>query len=890
MAELSPMMKQYFEMKKKSKDAILFFRLGDFYEMFYEDAKIASRELELTLTGRDCGQEGRAPMCGIPYHSCEAYIARLIKKGYKIAICDQMGEATSQKGLVTREITRVITPGTVVESSMLDENKNNFISSLFSEGKKAGICFCDVSTGELYVTEFSSEDIEQYLKNEFARFSPREILLCGDAINLKGLHKFIREKISCTVEVINESIELKLGEAMIADHFHKDLEELGIKGKKEIIFCLGNLISYLKETQKNGLERINILDIYSDAQFVKLDLNTRRNLELLETIRSREKKGSLLGVLDYTKTAMGKRLIRTWIEQPLLSCAKISSRQEAQEELFNDIMLLDNITEKLMDIHDIERLLTRIVYGSAGARELRALCYAVSKLPEIKNDLSAVKSFLLGQICRNLDSLDDIKNLIESAIVEEPPISVKDGNIIKQGYNNEVDLLRGDISNGKGLIAKIEAEERKKTGISKLKVGYNRVYGYYIEITNSYKKMVPGDYIRKQTLTNCERYITQELKNLENRILGSRERSVELEYQLFGKVRETVAAQLGRIQKTAKMIAQLDVIASLTRAAVKNNYVKPQVNNSGKIVLRDSRHPVVEKLLVDTNFVPNDVILNLEDNRVAIITGPNMAGKSTYMRQTAIIVLMAQIGSFVPAKSAEIGVVDSIFTRVGASDDLSSGQSTFMVEMMEMAHIINNATRKSLLILDEIGRGTSTFDGMSIARAVLEYVSNKEKLGAKTLFSTHYHELTVLEDLLDGVKNYSIAVKNNEGKVNFLRKITPGGADDSYGIEVAKLAGLPIWVIMRAREILKELESSENMDGKSIKNCFISNSKRKMEENFIIEYALNNKNFNFEKSSNATFFTDAKGEQVIAKLKSVDVNSLTPIESLNVLFELSKMI
>ena len=865
---ISPMMQQYFKIKEEYPDTILFFRLGDFYEMFFDDAKLASKELELTLTGRDCGQDERAPMCGVPYHSSEAYIARLVAKGYKVAICEQMEDPSTAKGLVKRDIVRVITPGTVMESSMLDETRNNFICSLFVEGKVCGLCFCDISTGELFATQLEG-DLWQKLQNELGRFSPREILIGGEAVNIKELPDFIRNKLSASVEMLmDEQYKLEHCASIVLEHFHREtLEELHLDGREKIVCCLGALFGYLKETQRTGLERINRIELYSEAQFMQLDLNTRRNLELLETMRSKEKRGSLLWVLDHTKTAMGKRLIRTWIEQPLLSCAQISRRQNAVEELCEDVMLRGSLLEQMTGIYDLERLMTRIVYGSANGRELRSLCCALVRLPELKQLLSAVKSQLLTAIAQQIDPLEDICRLIDDSIVEEPPFSVREGGIIKPGYNEEIDTLRGDMDDGKGFIARIEAQEREKTGIPKLKVGYNRVFGYYIEVTNSHRDMVPAEYIRKQTLTNCERYITQELKELEGRILGAKDRSIQLEYQLFDAVRKQVAGELARVQQTAHAIAQLDVLCSFAESAVRYQYTRPEVNLSGKILLKESRHPVVETLLEGAPFVPNDVLLDQSENRVAIITGPNMAGKSTYMRQTALIVLMAQIGSFVPALHAEIGIVDSIYTRVGASDDLASGQSTFMVEMNEVAHILKHATARSLLVLDEIGRGTSTFDGMSIARAVLEYVADPKKLGAKTLFATHYHELTALESLISGVKNYNIAVKKRGDDITFLRRIVPGGADDSYGVEVAKLAGIPNWVINRAKQILKELEAGAAAAPPPTKAVSQTTEQEDMQISIL----------------------PSEGSQIVEKLKALDVNTLTPIEAMNTLFELCRL-
>ena len=868
MAELSPMMKQYFEIKEKNKDSILFFRLGDFYEMFFDDAKLASRELDLTLTGRDCGQKERAPMCGVPFHSCESYIARLVQKGYKVAICEQTEDPAKAKGLVKRDIIRVITPGTVIESGMLDEGKNNFISSAFMANKKIGLSFCDISTGELFITEISGEDLQDQLQDQLISYNPREILIGGEIVNFKTLPNFIKEKLSASVEMLTDD---EFGYSICLDAMKNQFKENdvnSIKDKKEMVSSVGALLSYLKVTQITGYERINTFEVYNENQYMNLDYNTRRNLELTRTMMNKEKKGSLIWLLDKTKTAMGKRLLRYWLEHPLLNIGTILNRQSAIADLVDDTVQRLEITESLIGIFDIERLMTKIVYGNANARELRSLCGAFENLPQIKNLISKFDSSLMRKLTEDIDTLEDIHKLIDTAIEEEPPFSVREGGLIKEGYNEELDAVRSDMNNSTSLLAQIELEQKEKTGIPKLKVGYNRVFGYYIEVTNSYKDKVPEEYIRKQTLTNCERYITQELKDLEGRILGAKDRSFGMEYAIFDEIRKVVANNLDRIEKTAKAIATLDVLTSLANVASDNNYTRPEVNQSSKIILKDSRHPVVEALLSGAPFVPNDVTLDNDSNRVAIITGPNMAGKSTYMRQVALIVLMAQMGSFVPASYAEIGVVDSIFTRVGASDDLASGQSTFMVEMNEVANIVKKATKNSLLILDEIGRGTSTYDGMSIARAVLEFVADKKKLGAKALFATHYHELTVMENLLDGVKNYNIAVKKRGDDITFLRRIIPGGADDSYGIEVAKLAGLPDWIIKRAKEILKELTSGKTDDKETFANISPHSSEDDMQLNLL----------------------DTASNAVTDKLKSVDVNTLTPIEAMNLLYELKNMI
>lgn len=859
------MMRQYLAIKEKHKDEILFFRLGDFYEMFFDDADIAARELELTLTGKDCGLEERAPMCGIPYHSCESYIARLLAKGYKVAICEQMEDPATAKGLVKRDIVRVITPGTVIEGSMLDEAKNNFLSGIYVRGDTAGVCFADVSTGEAHVTYIKSDELSTRINNETGRFMPSEVVINSEGAKLDGVTAFLKEKLNCTINVLDDDRFDDAPQAVLEQFNKTGLDEIGLDGKPETVRALNAMLSYLKETQKSGIQRLNSIYYYSEDQYMKMDLATRRNLELTETIRGREKRGTLLWVLDRTKTAMGKRLLRTRIEQPLLNCAEIVRRHNAVGELVGNTLLRADLADDLDGVYDLERLMTRIVYGSANARELRSLAQTAEKLPGIKERLSGVNSLLLKEIYDKIDPLDDIYKLIDSAIVDDPPIVVKEGGIIKDGYNAEVDDLREVMSNGHGYLAKIEAAEREKTGIKNLKIGYNRVFGYYIEVTKSNLSQVPDTYIRKQTLTNCERFITQELKDLESRVLGAKERITQLEYELFDDVRKRVAEQLHRIQSTAKAIAELDVLVSFAQTAVENNYCCPDVSLDGKIIIKDGRHPVVEAMLKDAPFVPNDTLLDLDDNQVAIITGPNMAGKSTYMRQVALIALMSQIGSFVPASSAKLSIVDSIYTRVGASDDLASGQSTFMVEMSEVANILKNATRQSLLVFDEIGRGTSTFDGMSIARAVVEFVADKKLLGAKTLFATHYHELTELEDLLKGVKNYNVAVKKHGDDITFLRRIIRGGADDSYGIEVAKLAGIPQKVVTRAKEILKQLEAGQPVETRRKKMAAVKDGP--------VQVA----------------FLNPTTEKILSKLRSTDVNALSPIEALNVLFELCKL-
>ncbi|MDY5558956.1 MAG: DNA mismatch repair protein MutS [Candidatus Heritagella sp.] len=860
--DLSPMMQQYFKIKEQYPDTILFFRLGDFYEMFFDDAKLVSRELELTLTGRDCGLSERAPMCGVPFHSYESYLARLVSRGYKVAICEQLEDPALAKGLVKRDIIRVVTPGTVLENSMLEEGRNNYLCSLYLQEQAAGCCFADISTGEARAIELRGEDLLLAIVNELGRFSPSEILLSGQFSRREELCKICRDKFHAAIEQGEEEPEESCL-MRVKQQFHMEDGDLPAR---TICRAAGVMLLYLQKTQRVGLERMNTLSLFEDAQYMQLDGNTRYNLELCETMRTKEKKGSLLWVLDHTCTAMGKRLLRTWIEQPLLSPGGITRRQNAVEELVQNAELLDTLQDGLNGIYDLERILTRIVYGSANGRELRSLWSALLKIPALKQSLAPCQAALLQKLREDLDELLDITDLIDRAIEEDPPFSIREGGIIRKGYSEELDALRGDMNGGKELLADVEKRERERTGIPKLKIGYNRVFGYYIEVSNSFKNMVPADYIRRQTLTNGERFVTEELKQLESRILGAGERSVILEGRLFDEVRRRVSDEMNRVQRTAHAVAQLDVLASLARTAVRHNYARPQVDLSGKLILRDSRHPVVECLLEGAPFVPNDVTLDEGDNRVAIITGPNMAGKSTYMRQTALIVLMAQIGSFVPASYAQIGIVDSIFTRVGASDDLAAGQSTFMVEMTEVAEILRHATCHSLLILDEIGRGTSTFDGMSIAQAVLEYAADPKTLGAKTMFATHYHELTVMEEKIKGVKNYNIAVRKHGEDITFLRRIVPGGADDSFGIEVARLAGVPDKVVRRARQILKKLESAAPAVPDSHKKDLPPDPGQ---EQLILS-------------------SPAEGE-ILRRLKNMDVNALTPIECMNLLYELSRL-
>ena len=808
MAEITPMMKQYLEIKEQNKDSILFFRLGDFYEMFNEDAQLASRELDLTLTTRDRGKaaEDQTPMCGVPYHSSDAYIARLIAKGYKVAICEQTEDPALAKGLVKRDIIRVVTPGTVIDSACLDDRRGNFLCGVFLDEQNAGAAFCDMTTGHTHVTAFAGDDRVEHLCNELARFSPAEAVLSAGAYGNAELTALLRDKLSCAVDCGESRFELKAAEKAIRAQFGEERFAHLPRGNPAAALALGALLSYLHETQKTDLSYIKDLEYYEQGRFMELDLAARRNLELTETIRAKEKRGSLLWVLDRTKTAMGARNLRAWLTRPLRDVAAIERRLGAVEALTKNTVAREELILALSGISDMERLIGRIAYGTAGGRDFASLCNSIERIAEVKARLAAFQSGRLHELDAGLDELADVAALIRETLVDEPPFSVREGGFIRKGYNAEVDRLHDILSGGKGLLAGIETREKEKTGIRTLKIGYNKVFGYYIEVSNSFKDLVPDTYIRKQTLVNGERYITEELKTLEQEILTAGDRVKALEFELFTALRDAVSAESARIQRAAGCIAELDALCSLASVAVSNNYCRPTVDDSGVIEIHGGRHPVVERVLKDALFVPNDTYMGEREDRAANITGPNMAGKSTYMRQVALITLMAQMGSFVPARAARIGVVDRIFTRIGASDDLAGGQSTFMVEMTEVSEILHQATPRSLLILDEIGRGTSTFDGMSIARAVLEFCADPKKLGAKTLFATHYHELTELEGVLPGVKTYSISIKKRGDELIFLRKIVPGGADRSYGIEVAKLAGLPHEVVRRANVILKELE------------------------------------------------------------------------------------
>ena len=859
-SRLSPMMRQYWKVKEQYLEQLLFFRLGDFYELFFDDALIASRELELTLTGKECGLDERAPMCGIPYHSCENYIARLVKKGYKVAICEQMEDPATAKGLVKREIIRVITPGTVLESNMLDAGSNNYLCLIFRHPQQEcfGVVFSDVSTGEVYALQVDS-DWEKRVIGELGRFSPAEVLLNLPAGSCEPLQKFLSDRLQVTGEILDEEyFDWERCRKLSADQFgSEEIAQLESSGQQSVIFALGAMIHYLTQTQKHGLESLTHLEIYSDEQYMTLDLTARRNLELTRTLRSGERRGTLLWVLDQTKTPMGKRLIRSVLEKPLLNPTAINKRLNAVGELLGDSVRLDNIRQELRDIFDMERLITRIVYGLVTPREMRSLQFTAQKLPQLKQTVGEVQSVYLTRLLDGMDTLEDISSMIECAISDDPPALLKDGGVIRTGYNEELDSLREIVHNTKGVLTALESREREKTGIKNLKVGFNNVFGYYIEVTRSFLSQVPPEYVRKQTLTGSERYITQELKELEQQILGAKDRILVLENNLFDQLRQQVAVQIHRVQATANAIAWLDLYASFAAVALEQNYCRPDVDLSGQIHIQDGRHPVVEKMLTDTLFVANDVLLDKAENQVAIITGPNMAGKSTYMRQVALIVLMAQIGSYVPA-SAQIGVVDGIYTRVGASDDLASGQSTFMVEMSEVAQILKSATENSLLILDEIGRGTSTFDGMSIARAVIEHIANRRKLGAKTLFATHYHELTEMEQSFFNIKNYNIAVKKNGNDIFFLRRIMRGGTDDSYGIDVSRLAGIPEDIIQRAQQILKQLESGA-----------LSSSKQKAKQ-----------------QSEQIQLLPQEDSELVRRLKEIDIEKITPLQAMVLLAEL----
>ena len=866
--QFSPMMQKYLETKEQYKDCILFYRLGDFYEMFFDDAILASRELEITLTGKDCGQEERAPMAGVPHHAAEMYIAKLVAKGYKVAICEQLSDPKTTKGIVERGVIRVVTPGTIVESNMLEERKNNYIMAIYKAGIYFGISVCDISTGEFYSAEIKDTQNFPMVLDEIARYTPSELVInsmlanCNeeiDKIKERFENVYITKYDDKFFDTNINNLNLRFN---ILDTSSKKVENM--EEKVLAVASINALIQYIEETQKTSLDHINKIIFYTISRYMALDINARRNLELTEKMRDKSKKGTLLWVLDKTSTSMGGRLLRRWISDPLIDVLEIKNRLNAVKELKDNLILKGDIIEALKKVYDIERLAGKMAYGNANARDMITLKNSLLKLPEVKQLLSNCKSDLLKDLYENLDELQDIYMLIEKAIIDDPPMTVKDGGIIKLGYDEEIDKLKTAQTEGKNWLIQLEAEEKEKTGIKNLKVGFNKVFGYFIEVTKSNLEQVPDRYIRKQTLTNAERYITEELKNLENQILGAEEKVISLEYNEFTKIREEISKNIRRLQKTSEVISTLDVITSFSQVAEDMNYCMPEVNNTGVIDIKDGRHPVIEKILGVGSFVENDTYLDKNDNRLSIITGPNMAGKSTYMRQVALITLMAQIGSFVPAQSAKIGVVDKIFTRVGASDDLSMGQSTFMVEMMEVATILKEATQNSLVILDEIGRGTSTYDGLSIAWAVAEFIADKEKCGAKTLFATHYHELIELEEKIEGVKNYSIAVKEKGEDIIFLRKIIRGGTDESYGIHVAKLAGVPKIVTQRANEILRSLERKNILNGKVQEK----KDKKQVEGQFDM--------FNY------------KLAEIAHEVDKINLNELTPIDALNTLVRIKE--
>ena len=875
MAELTPMMQKYMETKKEYPDCILFYRLGDFYEMFFDDALTASKELEITLTGKSCGLEERAPMCGVPYHAVEGYLNKLVTKGYKVAICEQVEDPKQAKGLVKREVTRIVTPGTNLNMQALEATKNNYIMCITYTPTKIGLAAADVTTGDFYTTEV--EDSRR-LMDELMKYSPSEII-CNDAFYVSGFDiADLRNRLQMAISTIEPYYFDDEGcEKCIMRHFAtKSLIGLGLEDFPVGTIASGALLQYLLNTQKNDLVHINHIQSYLTSKYMLLDSSTRRNLELCETLREKQKRGSLLWVLDKTKTAMGARTLRSYIEQPLLNKADMEARLDAVEELTKDSVSRDEIREYLNPIYDLERLLSKVTYKTANPRDLIAFRNSLEMLPHIKTVLSSFSKELLTGIYEDMESLEDIYSLIDTAIEEEPPLLVREGGIIKDGFNEDIDMLRSAKRDGKQWLAKLEEEDRERTGIKNLKIKYNKVFGYYFEVTNSFQHLVPDDYIRKQTLANAERYTTPKLKEMEDTILNAEDKLYTLEYDLFCEIRDTVAAQLERIQRTAKAIARLDVFASLSYVAERNHYVRPKLNEKGVLDIKDGRHPVVELMIDHDMFISNDTMLDNNNHLISVITGPNMAGKSTYMRQSALIVLMAQLGSFVPAKSANIGIVDRIFTRVGASDDLASGQSTFMVEMNEVANILRNATSNSLLILDEIGRGTSTFDGLSIAWAVIEHISNKKLLGAKTLFATHYHELTELEGKINNVNNYCIAVKECGDDIVFLRKIVKGGADRSYGIQVAKLAGVPDMVINRAKEIVEQLTDNDIIEkvqsiAVDVKNDTKAKKQPKYDEVDLAQMSL---------------FDTVTDEDVLKELQELEISTMTPLDAMNTLYRL----
>lgn len=862
-SKLSPMMKQYFETKDKYPGHILFFRIGDFYEMFYDDAVTVSKVLELTLTGKDCGQEERAPMCGVPHHAADTYIKRLIDNGYKVAVCEQVEDPKTAKGLVDRQVIKVVTPGTLTDSSMLRDDSNNYIASVYADGKSCAVCFADISTGSVELTDCSGDNVEERLINEISRYSPAEMIFNQGFLDCKNVCSFIKARMNISVQVMDDMcFEPSMQTRTLLKQFNADdLAELGFDADSGAeLSCVCGLFYYIADTQKSLTGRFTGITRSTGGKYMELDLTARRNLELVETMRSKEKKGSLLWVLDHTQTSMGKRMLKSCIEQPLVKPAMIIDRLSAVEQLCDNTVAREEMCRALSGIYDIERLMTRVMYKTAVPRDLKALEQTAAKLPEIKSILENFSAPLLKRLNEKIDTLDELAALISNAIVDDPPIGLKDGGVIRDGFNEELDHLRHIIKGGKSIISEIEQKERERTGIKNLKISYNRVFGYYIEVTKSYYDLVPRDYIRKQTLTNCERFITEELKKTEYEIAGANEKVLVIESDIFSEVRDFAASQLVKVQSTASAIAALDVLCSFAYVSVQNGYVRPDIVLDGVIDIKDGRHPVVEQMLTDEVYVPNDTYLDTKSRRMSIITGPNMSGKSTYMRQTALIVLMAQMGCFVPAKSARISIADKIFTRVGASDDLTAGQSTFMVEMSEVADILKHATPNSLVILDEVGRGTSTFDGISIATAVAEYIAGSRQLGCKTLFATHYHELIELENHIEGIKNYSVAVIRRGDDIKFLRKIVEGGTDDSYGIEVAKLAGLPSKVLKRAKQLLGEMEAEK-----------LSGEKKKDGDEQISFGAM-------------------ADEEVISRIRKTNVDEMSGEEALAFLKELSQML
>jgi len=889
---LTPMMIQYFEIKETCKDCILFFRLGDFYEMFFTDAEVAAKELELVLTGRDCGLEKRAPMCGIPHHAANTYVGRLIAKGYKVAICEQVEDPALAKGIVKRDIIKIITPGTYTDSSFLEETKNNYVMSIYIDKKTnyCGLCFCDVSTGEFSCTEANVNLVT--ILDEISKFTPKEIITSEDIQD--AIICPIKERFNVSYSSYPNEYFILKDDTLIKNQFHNFKE----RTLSQTLQCsISGLLSYIMDTQKNSLSHINTLEYYDILDYASLDANSRRNLELTETLRDKTKKGSLLWVLDRTNTAMGARRLRKWLDQPLINKSLIDERLEGVCELKNNITIHEDLKDVLVDIYDIERLVGKISSKNVNAKELISLKNSIEKIPKVKSILAGLNSKLIGKIYLELDDLQDIYNILDNAIIQNPSISIKEGNIIKEGFNSEIDELRRAKAHGKQWIATLENDEKGITGIKSLKVGYNRVFGYYIEVTKLNIPLIPeGRYIRKQTLSNAERYITPELKEMENKILGAEEKLVSIEYEIFTGIRESIEKHIERMKNTAKLISEIDCLSSLSSIALENNYIKPNINSNGILNIKGGRHPVVEKMMPTNTFVENDTYMDAKDNQLLLITGPNMAGKSTYMRQVALITIMAQMGSFVPCTSADISICDKIFTRIGASDDLAAGKSTFMVEMWEVSNILQNATNKSLVLLDEVGRGTSTYDGLSIAWSVIEYICKNSKIRSKTLFATHYHELTKLEGMIKGVKNYSVAVKKIKNEIVFLRKIVPGGADESYGIEVAKLAGLPKDVINRANEILESLESLNNTTEIDLINNEISKDKhfikaidKKRIENIV------------QKEAAATYapklmddevtqinFTDIEKDNMLKEIKDINILNLTPMDGFNKLYDLVK--